>query len=161
MADNIEIQIKALVQGLADVRALVSEIQKLPGAGAGAGADNLSKEFAEVKREVAAATSEIRSLGTAAQNNLKQVGAGTTVAVKGLRDTSRASRDTKENLAELSQGAAAVGRAITDAFQGNILGAMQSVGVALRTSFNFRQVADAAVPALTTIDNKLLNTAKL
>lgn len=159
MADNIEIQIRALVQGLADVKALVAEIQKLPGAGAGIG--GLSTQFAGVRRELGAAATEIRGVGTQAQASLRGVASASSVATKGLNDTTRAGKAVKQNLAEVSQGAAALGRAVSDAFQGNILGALRSASAAIRTNLNFRDLFASSVPAIEKVGASLVNTEKL
>lgn len=157
--DNVNINIKALVQGLADVRALVSEIQKLPGAGAGIA--GINKDIAAIQNQLKGAATELKNLGNDAAVALNKVSGVGSNAAAGISQVGKASSNTAGNLAEMSQGAAAVGRAFQDAFQGNILGALQSVGVALRTSLNVTPFADGAVTAFLRVGNTVTDTDKL
>lgn len=158
-SDNVNINIKALVQGLADVRALVSEIQKLPGAGAGI--TGLNKDIAAIQNQLRGAATEIRSLGNDAYGALAKVNGISGNAAKGIGQISGQTTVATRNLAELSQGAAAVGRAFRDAVDGNILGALQSIGVALRTSLNFSVLTAEGVPAFQRIGAEVINTDRL
>jgi hypothetical protein len=159
MADNVEINIKALVQGLADVRALVTEIKKLPGAGTGVG--TLSKEFTAVRNELRAASTELRNVNAEAQRGFRAIASAGQQATKHLHDTNNAGKATKQNLAELSQGAAALGRAVKEALQGNVLASLRSISSALRTTLNFKALTESAVPALDGIGRSLINNEKL
>jgi lambda family phage tail tape measure protein len=153
--DNVDIKIQALVKGLADVRALVAEITKLPAAGAGA--SELGKEFADIQKQIHAAREELKGVGNDLRTSFAQVAQGANAS----RGVSTATKTARKDMAELSQGAAAMGRAFNDAMQGNVLGVLQSVSTALRTSVNLKDFFGEGALAIRLVGKELTETERL
>jgi hypothetical protein len=148
MTDNVDISIKAIVQGLDNVRVLVREIEKLPGAGSGI--KELSAQFSTVQKnieqtvkELNKAGNELRGLGSDTQRVMTGAGVATGKVPAALSKVTAGTGDAKKGFAELSQTAASFGNAITQALNGDILPALQSLATAFRSGLDFTPFFDA------------------
>lgn len=134
MADNVTIDIRALVRGLQDVRNLVREIERLPAAGAGVG--GLNAQLRTVTTELRSAVTEARTLGRETQAAMNGASTATARVPSAVRSVRSELRGTGTDAQQVLRHVSSLGRALEQAFSGNILGALRSVGTAMRTSFD-------------------------
>ncbi len=166
MTDNVDISIKAIVQGLDNVRVLVREIEKLPGAGSGI--KELSAQFSTVQKnieqtvkELNKAGSELRGLGNDTQRAMGGATAATSRVPAALNKVSAGTDDAKKGFAELSQTAASFGNAITQALNGDILPALQSLATAFRSGLDFTPFFDAGAKGADTLTRSVAGSEKV
>lgn len=130
MADDVNVDIRALVHGLQDVRNLVREIERLPDAGKGAG--TLSASLRGVTSELKAATAEARNLARETTTATTQANASVARVPASLRAVRSEAKGATSDIAANLRQVSAIGTAVQQAFSGNVLGVLRSVGTVLR-----------------------------
>jgi hypothetical protein len=164
--DNLNISIKAIVQGLADVRLLVKEIEKLPGAGDGL--KGLSGQFNGIKtaitdtiREIDKAGNELKTLGTDTSRIMQQAAASTQQVPGNLNKVTTSANATRTSLGSLTTTTNSLVRALGQALRGDVLGAIHSVGTALQSSLNITAASTKAVGEIKQISKAANDTEKV
>jgi hypothetical protein len=133
--DTVRIDIKAIVQGLADVRALVAEIQKLPDAGGRVSA--LTNQFKAAGTEIRNVKSEIQSLGSTAQTSLTTINTASVQAQAGIAKVRSGVQATSSDFTVLARNVGSFGLAIQQALSGNIFGALRTLSFGFTKTFQF------------------------
>jgi hypothetical protein len=132
--DNVTVDIRAIVRGLQDVRNLVREVERLPAAGAGAG--SLSAQFKGITTELKACANEVRTVGRETQAVLTQTVSGTARVPGEVRKVKTELKDTGTEASKALSHVSALGRGLEQAFRGNILESLRTIGTAIKTSFD-------------------------
>lgn len=132
-ADSVRIDIKAIVQGLAEVKALSTEIQKL--STLGNSVTQLTNTFKAAGVEIRNVKSEVQALGTTAQASLTGIGTASTQASAGIVKIRGNVKDASADFSVLARNVGSFGLAIQQALSGNIFGALRTLSYGFRESF--------------------------
>jgi len=131
--DSVRIDIKAIVQGLAEVKALSTEIQKL--STIGGSVTQLTNTFKAAGVEIRNVKSEIQSLGTTAQTSLTGISTASTQASAGMVKVRGNVKDASADFSVLARNVGSFGLAIQQALSGNLFGALRTLSYGFRESF--------------------------
>jgi hypothetical protein len=130
MADDVNIDIRALVTGLQDVRNLVREITSLPAAGAGV--NNLSAQFKQIGADLRAVTQQAQDLGRTTQAAMVQTNTAVATVPAGIRAARTETKGLATDFTTTSRQVTSLARGIEQALRGNVLGAVRSLTIAMR-----------------------------
>lgn len=142
MADTVQIDIRAIVRGIQDVRNLVREIERLPDAGLRLG--TLNAQFKTLQSELSRVATATRDAARESQANFGKVEASAARVPGVLRNVTKEADNTSKGVANAATNISAIGRSVEQAFRGNILESLRTIGTVLRTSFDFTRAEKGA-----------------